>query len=187
MKYYQERNARILVLAPKRLRENWTLYAADNDERNVLADDRLSFTVLNDTDLSRYTGYSGDVNLETLRWGNYDLIVIDESHNFRNKPTDTTKKSRYDRLYSIPFHSIPFHSIPFHSIPFHSIPFHSIPFHSIPFHSIPFHSIPFHSIPLLSSPLLLLEDIIKSGIRTKVLMLSATPVNNRLLSTCATR
>lgn len=124
MKYYQERNARILVLAPKRLRENWTLYAADNDERNVLADDRLSFTVLNHTDLSRYTGYSGDVNLETLRWGNYDLIVIDESHNFRNKPTDTTKKSRYDRL---------------------------------------------------------MEDIIKSGIRTKVLMLSATPVNNRLL------
>ena len=116
MKYYQERNARILVLAPKRLRENWTLYAADNDERNVLADDRLSFTVLNHTDLSRYTGYSGDVNLETLRWGNYDLIVIDESHNFRNKPTDTTKKSRYDRL---------------------------------------------------------MEDIIKSGIRTKVLMLSA--------------
>lgn len=124
MKYYQERNARILVLAPKRLRENWTLYAADNDERNVLADDRLNFTVLNHTDLSRYTGYSGDVNLETLRWGNYDLIVIDESHNFRNKPTDTTKRSRYDRL---------------------------------------------------------MEDIIKSGIRTKVLMLSATPVNNRLL------
>lgn len=124
MKYYQERNARILVLAPKRLRENWTLYAADNDERNVLADDRLNFTVLNHTDLSRYTGYSGDINLETLRWGNYDLIVIDESHNFRNKPTDTTKRSRYDRL---------------------------------------------------------MEDIIKSGIRTKVLMLSATPVNNRLL------
>ena len=124
MKYYQERNARILVLAPKRLRENWTLYAADNDERNVLADDRLNFTVLNHTDLSRYTGYSGDINLETLRWGNYDLIVIDESHNFRNKPTDTPKRSRYDRL---------------------------------------------------------MEDIIKSGIRTKVLMLSATPVNNRLL------
>ena len=124
MKYYQERNDRILVLAPKRLRENWTLYAADNDERNVLADDRLSFTVLNHTDLSRYTGYSGDVNLETLRWGNYDLIVIDESHNFRNKPTDTTKVSRYERL---------------------------------------------------------MEDIIKSGIRTKILMLSATPVNNRLL------
>ena len=124
MKYYQERNDRILVLAPKRLRENWTLYAADNDERNPLADDRLNFTVLNHTDLSRYAGFSGDVNLETLRWGNYDLIVIDESHNFRNKPTDTTKRSRYERL---------------------------------------------------------MEDIIKSGIRTKVLMLSATPVNNRLL------
>jgi len=53
MKYYQERNARILALAPKRLRGNWMFYAADNDERNVLADDRLSFTVLNHTDLSR--------------------------------------------------------------------------------------------------------------------------------------
>lgn len=123
MKYYQERNARILVLAPKRLRSNWTLYCS-NDERNILADDRLNYDVLNHTDLSRFAGYSGDINLETLRWGNYDLIVIDESHNFRNKPTDTTKRSRYDRL---------------------------------------------------------MEDVIKSGIRTKVLMLSATPVNNRLL------
>lgn len=123
MKYYQERNARILVLAPKRLRSNWTLYCS-NDERNILADDRLNYDVLNHTDLSRLTGYSGDINLETLRWGNYDLIVIDESHNFRNKPTYTTKQSRYDRL---------------------------------------------------------MEDVIKAGIRTKVLMLSATPVNNRLL------
>lgn len=123
MKYYQERNARILVMAPKRLRSNWTLYSS-NDERNVLADDRLNYDVLNHTDLSRYSGYSGDIDLETLRWGNYDLLVIDESHNFRNKPTDTTKRSRYDRL---------------------------------------------------------MEDVIKSGIRTKVLMLSATPVNNRLL------
>lgn len=123
MKYYQERNARILVLAPKRLRDNWTLYTS-NDERNILADDRLNYDVLNHTDLSRYFGYSGDINLESLRWGNYDLLVIDESHNFRNKPTDTTKRSRYDRL---------------------------------------------------------MDDIIKSGIRTKVLMLSATPVNNRLL------
>ncbi|MBR3160892.1 MAG: DEAD/DEAH box helicase family protein [Atopobiaceae bacterium] len=123
IKYYQERNDRVLVLCPKRLRENWTLYTG-NDERNPLVDDRLNFDVLNHTDLSRYTGFSGDINLETLRWGNYDLIVIDESHNFRNKPTDRTQHSRYDRL---------------------------------------------------------MEDIIRAGVRTKVLMLSATPVNNKLL------
>lgn len=123
IKYYQERNDRVLVLCPKRLRENWTLYTG-NDERNPLVDDRLNFDVLNHTDLSRYTGFSGDINLETLRWGNYDLIVIDESHNFRNKPTDRTQHSRYDRL---------------------------------------------------------MQDIIRAGVRTKVLMLSATPVNNKLL------
>ncbi len=123
IKYYQERNDRILVLCPKRLRENWTLYTS-NDERNPLDDDRLNYDVLNHTDLSRYGGLSGDINLETLRWGNYDLIVIDESHNFRNKPTDRTQHSRYERL---------------------------------------------------------MNDVIRAGVRTKVLMLSATPVNNRLL------
>ena len=124
IKYYQERNDRILVLCPKRLRDNWTLWTQDNDDRNPLADDRLNYTVLNHTDLSRYSGMSGDVDLEHLRWGHYDLIVIDESHNFRNKSTDAEKKDRYTRL---------------------------------------------------------IEDVIKSGRRTKVLMLSATPVNNRLL------
>ena len=124
MKYYQERNDRILVLCPKRLRENWTLWTQDNDDRNPLADDRLSYTVLNHTDLSRYCGMSGEVDLEHLRWGHFDLVVIDESHNFRNKSTHTEKKDRYTRL---------------------------------------------------------IEDVIKSGQRTKVLMLSATPVNNRLL------
>ena len=125
IKYYQERNDRVLVLAPKRLRENWVQYT-QNDERNLLVDDRLSYTVLNHTDLSRERGYSGDVNLETLRWGNYDLVVIDESHNFRNKPEERnrTKTNRYHRL---------------------------------------------------------MKDIVKSGRRTKVLLLSATPVNNRLL------
>ena len=124
IKYYQERNARVLVLAPKRLRDNWTLWTNDNDDRNPLADDRFSYTVLNHTDLSRYYGKSGEVDLEHLRWGNFDLLVIDESHNFRNKSTDSEKKDRYTRL---------------------------------------------------------IEDVIKSGRRTKVLMLSATPVNNRLL------
>ena len=124
IKYYQERNDRVLVLCPKRLRDNWTLWTRDNDDRNPLAEDRFNYTVLNHTDLSRYSGMSGDVDLEHLRWSNYDLLVIDESHNFRNKSTDAEKKDRYTRL---------------------------------------------------------IEDVIKSGRRTKVLMLSATPVNNRLL------
>ena len=124
IKYYQERNDRVLVLCPKRLRDNWTLWTHDNDDRNPLADDRFSYTVLNHTDLSRYHGMSGETDLEHLRWGNFDLIVIDESHNFRNKSTDADKKDRYTRL---------------------------------------------------------IEDVFKQGRRTKVLMLSATPVNNRLL------
>lgn len=124
IKYYQERNDRILVLCPKRLRDNWTLWTQDNDDRNPLAEDRLNYTVLNHTDLSRHGGMSGEVDLEHLRWGNFELLVIDESHNFRNKSTDADKTDRYTRL---------------------------------------------------------IEDVIKSGQRTKVLMLSATPVNNRLL------
>lgn len=121
MKYYQLRNDRILVLAPKKLRENWTVYQM-NDKRNILAEDRLNYDVLNHTDLSRMKGKSGDIDLEMINWGNYDLVVIDESHNFRNNPT---KKglTRYKRL---------------------------------------------------------MNDVIKSNIRTKVLMLSATPVNNKM-------
>ena len=124
IKYYRLRNDRVLVLCPKRLRENWTLWRMENDDRNPLAEDRLTYTVLNHTDLSRYSGMSGDVDLEHLRWSNFDLIVIDESHNFRNKSTDAEKKDRYTRL---------------------------------------------------------IEDVIRAGVRTKVLMLSATPVNNKLL------
>lgn len=122
IKYYELRNDRVLVLCPKRLRDNWTLYKA-NDRRNVLAADRLNYDVLNHTDLSRDGGQSGDIDLSHLNWGNYDLVVIDESHNFRNKPTHKEKESRYDRLMS---------------------------------------------------------QVIKAGVKTKVLMLSATPVNNRL-------
>ncbi|MDO5970168.1 DEAD/DEAH box helicase [Flavivirga aquimarina] len=121
MKYYQLRNSRILVLAPKKLRENWTVYQM-NDKRNILAEDRLNYDVLNHTDLSRATGKSGDIDLEMINWGNYDLVVIDESHNFRNNPTKRGI-TRYRRL---------------------------------------------------------MNDVIKSNIRTKVLMLSATPVNNKM-------
>ncbi|MEN9492203.1 MAG: hypothetical protein RJA63_2652, partial [Pseudomonadota bacterium] len=122
IKYHELRNDRVLVLAPKRLRDNWTLYKA-NDKRNILAADRFNYDVLNHTDLSRDGGASGDIDLSHVNWGNYDLVVIDESHNFRNKATHKGKESRYDRL---------------------------------------------------------MRRIIKEGVKTRVLMLSATPVNNRL-------
>lgn len=121
MKYYQLRNDRILLLAPKKLRDNWTVYQR-NDKLNILAEDRLNYDVLNHTDLSRESGKSGDINLDTINWGNYDLVVIDESHNFRNNP-NKRGMTRYKRL---------------------------------------------------------MNDVLKSNIRTKVLMLSATPVNNKM-------
>jgi hypothetical protein len=123
IKYHELRNDRVLVLCPKRLRDNWTLYKA-NDRRNILAPDRLNYDVLNHTDLSRDGGTSGDINLAHVNWGNYDLVVIDESHNFRNKKTPRVgSETRYDRL---------------------------------------------------------MRKIIKEGVKTRVLMLSATPVNNRM-------
>jgi SNF2 family DNA or RNA helicase len=123
IKYHELRNDRVLVLCPKRLRDNWTLYKA-NDRRNFLAPDRLNYDVLNHTDLSRDGGTSGDIDLSHINWGNYDLVVIDESHNFRNKRTPRQGgETRYDRL---------------------------------------------------------MRKIIKEGVKTRVLMLSATPVNNRM-------
>ena len=122
IKYHELRNDRVLVLVPKRLRDNWTLYKA-NDHRNILAADRFNFDVLNHTDLSREAGFSGDIDLSHVNWGNYDLVVIDESHNFRNKLTRRDAESRYSKL---------------------------------------------------------MRQIIQEGVKTRVLMLSATPVNNRL-------
>lgn len=122
IKYYELRNDRVLVLCPKKLRENWTIYT-QNDRRNELAADRFNYDVLNHTDLSREGGTSGDINLATVNWGNYDLLVIDESHNFRNNNPSNDKVTRYQRL---------------------------------------------------------MEDVIKKGVKTRVLMLSATPVNNRM-------
>jgi len=122
IKYYELRNDRVLVIAPKKLRENWTIYTV-NDKRNLFSADRFNFDVLNHTDLTRLAGMSGEINLETLNWGNYDLIVIDESHNFRNNNSGRKGITRYSRL---------------------------------------------------------MNQIIKSGVKTKVLMLSATPVNNRM-------
>lgn len=123
IKYHELRNDRVLVLCPKRLRDNWTVYTA-NDRRNILVSDRFNFDVLNHTDLSRDGGMSGDIDLAHIKWGNYDLVVIDESHNFRNKRTPQKGgETRYDRL---------------------------------------------------------MRRIIREGVKTRVLMLSATPVNNRL-------
>lgn len=122
IKYYELRNDRVLVLCPKKLRDNWTLFTV-NDKRNLFADDRFNYDVLNHTDLTREDGKSGEINLESINWGNYDLIVIDESHNFRNNNPRKDGKTRYSKL---------------------------------------------------------MQDVIRSGVKTKVLMLSATPVNNRM-------
>ena len=123
IKYHELRNDRVLVLCPKRLRDNWSLYRA-NDRRNFLAGDRFNYDILNHTDLSRDGGISGDIDLSYVNWGNYDLVVIDESHNFRNKRTPRQGgETRYDRL---------------------------------------------------------MRRIVREGVKTRVLMLSATPVNNRL-------
>lgn len=131
IKYYELRNHRVLVLCPKKLRDNWTVYLAQNNsELNPFLKDRFAYTVLSHTDLSRESGKVDGVDLATLNWGNFDLIVIDESHNFRNNTKgkrdedgNIIRKSRYERL---------------------------------------------------------MEDIIQSGVKTKVLLLSATPVNNDL-------
>ena len=79
IKYYELRNDRVLVLCPKKIRENWTIFTV-NDKRNLFAADRFNYDVLNHTDLTRLRGHSGELNLATLNWGNYDLVVIDESY-----------------------------------------------------------------------------------------------------------
>ncbi len=121
MKYYSSRNKNILVLAPKKLANNWNQYR-DNVRTNLFYRDRIHFDVLYHTDLGRTRGYSNGHDLSKFNWDNYDLVVIDESHNFRNANSYRDKETRYDFL---------------------------------------------------------INKVIKSGVKTKVLMLSATPVNNR--------
>ena len=128
IKYFESRNRTVLVLCPKKLYENWNTYR-QNYVNNPLAKDRLNYDVLYHTDLSRESGYSNDLDLERVNWGNYDLVVIDESHNFRNGgkvSTDENGENPRENRY-----------------------------------------------------LRLMNKVIKSGVKTKVLMLSATPVNNR--------
>lgn len=122
IKYYEMRNKDVLVLCPKKLEANWNTYR-HNDKNNILAQDRLRYDVLFHTDLSRENGMSNGRNLANVNWGNYGLVVIDESHNFRNAGlTYSEKENRYQKL---------------------------------------------------------LRKVMRDGIETKVLMLSATPVNNR--------
>lgn len=131
IKYFELRNHRVLVLCPKKLRDNWTVFLAQNNsDLNPFLKDRFSYTVLSHTDLSRESGKVDSVDLSTINWSNFDLIVIDESHNFRNNTKgkrdedgNIVRKSRYERL---------------------------------------------------------MDDVIKKGVKTKILLLSATPVNNDL-------
>ena len=128
IKYFESRNRTVLVLCPKKLFENWNTYR-QNYINNPLAKDRLNYDVLFHTDLSREQGHSNDLDLERVNWGNYDLVVIDESHNFRNGgkvSTDENGENPRENRY-----------------------------------------------------LRLMNKVIRSGVKTKVLMLSATPVNNR--------
>lgn len=127
IKYYENRNKTVLVLCPKKLTNNWNTYK-DNYVNNPVASDRLRYDVLYHTDLNRTSGTSNGLDLDRINWGNYDLVVIDESHNFRNggkiieNPDESDKENRYVKL---------------------------------------------------------LKKVIRAGVKTKVLMLSATPVNNR--------
>ena len=122
IKYYENRNKNVLVLCPKKLNDNWQTFKS-NYLNNPLAKDRLRYDILYHTDLSRDKGYSNNLDLARINWGNYDLVVIDESHNFRNGgEVNDNKENRYLKL---------------------------------------------------------MNKVIRSGVKTKVLMLSATPVNNR--------
>jgi hypothetical protein len=121
IKYYELRNKSVLVLCPKKLADNWLNYNR-NLKTNIFARDRFSYDVLAHTDLSRTSGESFGTPLNRINWGNYDLVVIDESHNFRNNDAYKDKETRYQKL---------------------------------------------------------MNKVIREGVKTKVLMLSATPVNNR--------
>lgn len=128
IKYYENRNKSVLVLCPKKLHDNWATYRS-NYVNNPLAGDRLRYDVLFHTDLGRMHGESNGLDLEKINWSNYDLVVIDESHNFRNGGKITTDENDEN--------------------------------------------------PRENRYLRLLNEVIRKGVKTKVMMLSATPVNNR--------
>ena len=121
IKYYELRNRSVLLLCPKKLADNWLNYNT-NLKTNIFAKDRFNYDVLCHTDLNRTRGESFGIPLNRINWGNYDLVVIDESHNFRNNDAYKERETRYQKL---------------------------------------------------------MNSVIREGVKTKVLMLSATPVNNR--------
>ena len=121
IKYFELKNRSVLVLCPKKIADNWLNYNR-NLKTNILAGDRFNYDVLCHTDLQRTTGESFGTRLDRINWGNYDLVVIDESHNFRNNDAFKDRETRYQKL---------------------------------------------------------MNKVIREGVKTKVLMLSATPVNNR--------
>ncbi|MFN8255696.1 MAG: helicase-related protein [Bacteroidales bacterium] len=132
IRYFELLNYRVLVLCPKKLSSNWTIYqASQNNTLNPFSKDKFSYNVLYHTDLGRITGKSdaNGIDLENFNWSAYDLVVIDESHNFRGNPMEKIKDDGTTRMNRAKW---------------------------------------------------LMERIIKSGVKTKVLMLSATPVNNNL-------
>lgn len=97
IKYYELRNKSVLVLCLKNYQENWTNYNS-NVKTNLFVKDRFNYDVLYHTDLTRKSGYTLNIDLSRVNWGNYDLVVIDESHNFRNREFFKDKQTRYDRL-----------------------------------------------------------------------------------------
>lgn len=127
IKYYENRNKSVLILCPKKLNDNWITFRS-NYKNNPIAADRLRYDILFHSDLSREYGTSNGLDLSHINWGNYDLIVIDESHNFRNGGKITTDEEDEN--------------------------------------------------PRENRYLRLLNQVIRAGVKTKVLMLSATPVNN---------
>lgn len=123
IKYYELRNKNVLVLCPKKLEQNWNVYNKPMYRNNPFAAEKLRYDVLCHTDIQRVRGQSNGIDLAKINWGGYDLVVIDESHNFRNDKSDyLDRETRYQTL---------------------------------------------------------MRKVMREGVKTKVLMLSATPVNNR--------
>lgn len=123
IRYYELRNKNILVLCPKKLEANWNVYNKPMYRNNPFASEKLRYDVLCHTDIQRERGQSNGLDLARVNWGGYDLVVIDESHNFRNDKSDyLDRETRYQAL---------------------------------------------------------MRKVMREGVKTKVLMLSATPVNNR--------
>ena len=124
IKYFELREDNVLVLCPAKLYDNWDSFRNPYID-NIFVQDSFNYKILCHTDLTRTKGYSrSGIDLSRINWSHFDLVVIDESHNFRNRNEDVDHLSRYMKL---------------------------------------------------------MNEVIKKGHGKKVLMLSATPVNNSLV------